>query len=644
EIMEQSLMKQRAGIVQKQVAAGREFKGCAFYSKPEVIVFKDFDVGKSYRKKVLLTNISYTQNFCKYLGMSHVLKDFIEVAFDPPGVMSAGLTCDFSVTFNPMLNENLEGQIDFLAQTGPFSVPIKCMTKKCQLSVDAVEVDFGSQVVGETRKKVVVLTNSGALGTEFGFLKITGNQSSSVYHYYITCFECLLEGLRGDTPAVEAAPGTMVTFDEPPGSNDTPDQQEEAEAQPDESGPVAMGSPVPTEVTVMEGLRVGKVSLDSVVSGSIAPFSTVQLEVVFAPVKSGSTMADFEISFSDPLSPPIMLRGRGNGIDVPVWVERELVDLKICMYDRLYQDAILVHNRATSALRLKFEVCKELRNHLELLPKMAYIQAGSQFSAQLKFLPRLSLLEDCKEYFDPETGVLEAPMVIRVADQTRPVPFTVRSVVTSSDIEFSVKELDFGFCTVYESVRHTVTLTNKSVLPQPYGFCGVPDTVDVQPNDGFGTLLPLESLDVDIIFNAKKAKEYTFELTCKSGIGREFKLPCRAVGVLPPLEFSHSVVEMKATAVGDTCSTHLEVMNSHTSANEFTHPVPRIGTGPIVDVGPTSFEFVVPDGAPLTVSPARCIIHVTFTPVLDPDEVRKEAVKILEREAEAERKRKEAAS
>ena len=30
--------------------------------------------------------------------------------------------------------------------------------------------------------------------------------------------------------------------------------------------------------------------------------------------------------------------------------------------------------------------------------------------------------------------------------------------------------------------------------------------MDVQPNDGFGTLLPLESFDVDIMFNAKKAK------------------------------------------------------------------------------------------------------------------------------------------
>jgi len=40
---------------------------------------QDFDVGKSYRKKVILTNISYTQNFCKYIGMSHALKDFIAI-------------------------------------------------------------------------------------------------------------------------------------------------------------------------------------------------------------------------------------------------------------------------------------------------------------------------------------------------------------------------------------------------------------------------------------------------------------------------------------------------------------------------------------------------------------------------------------
>ena len=44
-----------------------------------------------------------------------------------------------------------------------------------QLSVDLTEVNFESQVVGEVRKRVVTLTNNGALSTEFIFTSLTGN-------------------------------------------------------------------------------------------------------------------------------------------------------------------------------------------------------------------------------------------------------------------------------------------------------------------------------------------------------------------------------------------------------------------------------------------------------------------------------------
>ena len=40
EILQKTLEKHRQGIVVKQVAAGREFTGCPFYSKPDVIHFK----------------------------------------------------------------------------------------------------------------------------------------------------------------------------------------------------------------------------------------------------------------------------------------------------------------------------------------------------------------------------------------------------------------------------------------------------------------------------------------------------------------------------------------------------------------------------------------------------------------------------
>ena len=41
----------------------------------------------------------------------------------------------------------------------------------------------------------------------------------------------------------------------------------------------------------------------------------------------------------------ISIQAIANAIDVPVWVERQNIDLKICMYDRLYQDTIVVSNR-----------------------------------------------------------------------------------------------------------------------------------------------------------------------------------------------------------------------------------------------------------------------------------------------------------
>lgn len=62
------------------------------------------------------------------------------------------------------------------------------------------------------------------------------------------------------------------------------------------------------------------------------------------------------------------------------------------------------------------------------------------------------------------------------------------------------------------------------VLPSCHlGTHGSPlQFVDIQPNDGFGTILPLETLELDVIFQPlkAKAKEYRFELICKSVINR----------------------------------------------------------------------------------------------------------------------------
>ncbi|NXA51999.1 CFA74 protein, partial [Nothocercus julius] len=167
EIFGKKMGKLQTGIVHKETGAAHECEGCPFYSKPNLIHFKDFDVGKIYKKKIVLTNASYSVNFCRLAGISEWLKDFISIHFDPPGQMSAGMSCEVGVTFKPMINETLEGEITFMAQTGSFSVPLKCTTKKCILALDKELIDFGAQVVGERISRTITLTNCGALGTRF---------------------------------------------------------------------------------------------------------------------------------------------------------------------------------------------------------------------------------------------------------------------------------------------------------------------------------------------------------------------------------------------------------------------------------------------------------------------------------------------
>jgi len=49
------------------------------------------------------------------------------------------------------------------------------------------------------------------------------------------------------------------------------------------------------------------------------------------------------------------------------------------------------------------------------------------------------------------------------------------ALVTVSDLEFNTEQVDFGTCTVHESVVVTVKLSNKSILPQKFGFIDLPE-------------------------------------------------------------------------------------------------------------------------------------------------------------------------
>ncbi|XP_059685957.1 cilia- and flagella-associated protein 74 [Gavia stellata] len=660
DIFEKKTEEFQTGIFHKQVVSGRECKGRTFYSKPSCIHFKDFDVGQIYKKKIVLINASYSVNFCRLVGISEWLKDFISIHFDPPGKMSAGMSCEIVVTFKPMINETLEGEVMFMAQTGSFSVPLKCTTKRCILALDKELIDFGSHVVGETISRTINLTNSGALGTRFKVQMSAGDSSTCRATAKFSPGGMVIQHFSDCVPEKKGSK-SPVTFVVEKKDRIFPDHREEMTycvAQVEERKTETSLSSSSTEQLGQDVLNYRsdldtdnahnlvelspeetpvEIMLGKVTEGEIGPFSSVKLQIIFVPAVPGDVRAEFVIMFDNSDCKPLCFSAIGVSVDVPVWVPNPNIDLKICMYDQLYQDCIVIQSRAKATLRLKFEVCKALSKHMELLPKTGYIQAQSSFTVQLKFLPRHSLPEDAGSYFNEETRVLEVPVTILIVDKAKKVNFTVHAIVTTSDLEISPARINFGYCTIYEAVQANVMLTNKSILPQEFGFVGLPEFVEIQPNDGLGILLPLESLTLDIIFKANKAKEYSFELTCKSEINRQFKLSCKAVGVHPPLELSHSLVQFAATALNDVSTATLYVMNSHVSVNHFTHAVPRIGNGEVAPVGPTSFEFRVPEDCPVTITPSvgtvlpgkKSLIQVSFRPALSDQLIREEAVRRL---------------
>eukprot|EP00854_Cymbomonas_tetramitiformis_P017445 gene17445-20768_t len=356
----EALERQKVGMVQSQVVMRKEFKGDAFLAKPKVVLFKDFEVGQVYKKKVVLTNVSYTFNYFKVLDLDDSVKDFFTIEYIFPGRMSAGTTCSLTITFEPK---------------------------------------------------------------------------------------------------------------------------------------------------------------------------------------------------------------------VPVAVANEVVDLKCCIFDQTYRDQLIVYNRGKTALKCSIVKRKELMDAVEFTPDLLFCQAGTSASFYIKFKPIAGLFEKLGKYGDVATGMMEVPMRIQVPDQVLPVQFVLRAKVTTGKLAFEPDRLEFGRVPISESVGAKMTLVNRSLLSQKYGFVNLPKGVEVRPAHGFGTLLPGESVELTVIWSPSIVGPASFNLTCRTLLmNRTYTIPCTAFGFSPPLTFSSNLIELPATPIHDTSNASFVVSN--TSKVDYTPRAP----------------------------------------------------------------------
>ena len=142
---------------------GATLAGAAFASNPSRVVFRDFAVGKRYRKRVTITNVSYGTSTFRVMAFPVEHRGSLGVEYDHPGNLSAGMSSRVTVTFAPKIAQTLHTTLSLSTTAGVVEIPVECHPSRANARATTTEVDFGAVVVGETRRRTFALENAGAM-------------------------------------------------------------------------------------------------------------------------------------------------------------------------------------------------------------------------------------------------------------------------------------------------------------------------------------------------------------------------------------------------------------------------------------------------------------------------------------------------
>ncbi|BHF84232.1 hypothetical protein SprV_0902738300 [Sparganum proliferum] len=563
--------------------SSRASSGLALDRTDDLQTSKDFDVGQLYTQKVVLTNTGRSVNQLRFVGCSKEIENFIHVRANPSGPLSPGMTYTVEVSLFTPINQDISGEVNFLSPFGIKTVPVVCSMKRFRPYLEPATMVFADSVVRETQEREVTLGNLGAL-------------------------ECAYE-IR----AVDAATETATAED----TGDTP---------PNTTDAVDNGAETPQEI------KIGDMTLTGPIRGRLGAKSAVRVALRWQPTNArdvGYDEARFQIVFADSELEPLTLVVRGRARDAAIWLEETSVNFGLCWFDRLYQKSLHLHNRSTHAVRVNASVANEAICCVEVLPKSVIVQAGDTSKVQLKLLPHASLKslnqlrregddEDGEKavIFDAQSGSLRTTLCFEVPEEkSQDLKVGLTATITTSELLFDPPLLDFGRIPISQTGVVHFRLINPGLIPLKFGFTEVPQAFSVQPNDGFGTLLPKESFEMRAFFSPTEAADCSCNLTCRNEIGGFFQLPCKAVALKSPISLSTYSLRFPPTLLHDYSRMELQLRNEEPSKRK----------GDANRLGQTvTFQFEEPEDAQEITSAS-----LTFSPpcgILKPGETMKVTV------------------
>jgi len=444
-------------LYRARVARGETFVGDSFAPSPKVVTFADFAVGKTYKRKVLLTNVSYAQSTFRVLPFTdHTHASVFTVEYARAGATSAGMSHCLTVVFAPTVSVEIDAQLPIRTTTGVVFVPIRCAPKTSNVRIVGNDLDFGDVVIGETKRVVAELRNEGAAAASFA---LSRNEENSDDQNNLT---------------------------------------------PEFSTRVRNAGKV-----LDDGTRVDPTT------GVIPGYGSVFLDIAFTPRFANAAFDETTVSLalarddygaqSPCKNTELFLRSRGAGSPPPVHLgTRKRVDFKLAVVGCAYRDVLEVLNRGNSVAKVFLKPPNSLRNVLEIIPTGALsVQPGSAVKFQLKFKPTAKLVarfelinqgDDGNERLRgavPFQVPMSVPCEVVVQGRKNPVPFLLTATLTTGDLTFTPSgTIDFRHVNVGETATIVVLIKNSGACVQKFGIVGPDVHGEVSTQNGFVTVAP----------------------------------------------------------------------------------------------------------------------------------------------------------
>jgi len=184
---------------------------------------------------------------------------------------------------------------------------------------------------------------------------------------------------------------------------------------------------------------------------------------------------------------------------MPVYVEKKVLNLYYLIQDNIFREKIKLFNDSNISYKIQMNIHHDMHEFLELNPNLGYIQSNSTFDIWVKLKPFKNLI-NLNKFFKTDDGLpgYNFPIKISIANLNLPIIVLMNFYVTVDCIEISKKFLNLEQLYLDESNKLTISLENKSLHPQTYGFIMLPKEITAKNN--IDTILPGEKVDVDIIY------------------------------------------------------------------------------------------------------------------------------------------------